>query len=125
MVSKLGFAVLALALVVAGGAQADDESGDDDFTRRGFYLGAGFTWAFHSFPGLDEDLATTVRSGNSPGFQVLGGYRFFSWLGAEFEYEYIDGFENKVAGETAFRLRHHMVTANAKLILPIIQRFQP
>lgn len=129
MARRLVFACCALGLFLAGSAPAETDDGaqsePDDFKRSGFYLGAGFTWAFHWMPDLDDDLAVTIRTSGSPGFNVLGGYRAFSWLGAEIEYEYIDGFENKVSGMTAFRLRYHVVTANAKFILPVLDRFQP
>ena len=99
----------------------------DDYSRPGWYLGAGGTWAAHwwTAPEGPLDAPGPVRTGNSFGFNVRGGYRVKRWLAAELEYEWLDGFDNTLFGSTVFKLRTHVITANAKFICPALNRFQP
>lgn len=100
----------------------------DDYARPGGYIGLGGTYAFHWFPGnFDNDVTggTAVKTHNSAGLNVRGGYRFNSWAALEGEYEWISGFENKVAGSKIFDLSYHTFTANGKFLYPGWGRFQP
>ena len=97
----------------------------DDYTRPGWYVGAGGTWAPHWWKAPDDELGTRVITNNTFGFQVRGGYRIQRWLAAELEYEWLDGFDNKANGSTIFKLGTHVVTANAKFLCPAWSRFQP
>ncbi len=98
----------------------------DDYNRPGWYLGAGGTWAAHWWKAPEDPLnSPTIRTHNSFGFNVRGGYRVKRWLAAELEYEWLDGFDNKVDGSTIFKLRTHVITANAKFLCPGLGRFQP
>jgi len=115
--------VLLLVCLLPGFAAADD-----DYARPGGYLGIGGTYAFHWFPGnFDDDVTggTAVKTENGGGLNVRGGYRFNSWAALEAEYEWIAGFENKVAGSKIFDLSYHTVTANGKFVYPGWGRFQP
>jgi opacity protein-like surface antigen len=115
-------AVLLLCLL-PGLAQAQD-----DYARPGGYIGLGGTYAFHWFPGnFDNDVTggTAVKTENSAGLNVRGGYRFNSWAALEGEYEWVSGFENKVGGAKIFDLTYHTFTANGKFLYPGWGRFQP
>jgi opacity protein-like surface antigen len=98
----------------------------NDYARPGWYLGAGGTWAPHWWKAPEKPLnSPTIKTHNSFGFHVRGGYRIKPWLATELEYEWLDGFDNKVAGTTIFKLRTHVITANAKFLCPGLGRFQP
>ncbi len=114
---------LLLLCLLPGLAQAGD-----DYARPGGYLGIGGTYAFHWFPGdFDDDVTggPAVKTVNSAGLNVHGGYRFNSWAALEAEYEWIAGFENKVAGTKIFDLAYHTFTVNGKFLYPGWGRFQP
>ena len=120
---RLALALTVLTLMVPALAQSQD------YARPGFYLGAGGTYAFHWFPGdFDEDLSggPTVRSSDSGGFNLQGGYRVNSWFGAELEYEWMEGFGNRtdLDGNIA-KLRSHLVTVNGKFLYSGWGRWQP
>lgn len=116
-------ATIALLCVLPGLAAADD-----DFARPGWYLGLNGIYAFHWFPGnYDQDVTggTAVKTENSAGLNVRGGYRFNTWAAAELEYEWVSAFENKVAGSRIFDHTYHTVTANGKFLYPGWGRWQP
>ena len=85
ILSVIAFASLVPALGFAGDG--------DDYARPGWYLGAGGTWAPHWWQAPDDELGVRVKTKNSFGFNVRGGYRINSWLAAELEYEWLDGFD--------------------------------
>lgn len=114
----LVIAVLCLLPAVAAAQEGYD--------RPGWYLGAGGTYAFHWFPGdFDGDVGATTKTENTGGVNARAGYRFNSWAATELEYEWLDGFENKVVGSRVFDLGYHVITANGKLLYPAWGRFQP
>ncbi|HJO25018.1 MAG: porin family protein [Myxococcota bacterium] len=118
---RLALALIALLAPALAEAQ--------DYARPGFYLGAGGTYAFHWFPGdFDEDLAggPTVRSSDSGGFNLQGGYRVNSWFGAELEYEWIEGFGNRTSADgNIVKLRSNLISVNGKFLYPGWGRWQP
>jgi len=114
--------VVALSCLLPAAGFAGD---GDDYARAGWYLGAGGTWAPHWWKAPDDALGARVKTNNSFGFHVRGGYRLKRWLAAELEYEWLDGFDNEVSGSTIFKLGTHVVTANAKFLCPALNRFQP
>jgi opacity protein-like surface antigen len=118
-------AALAALLVctLAGVAHAQTTN---EFARTGFSLGLGGTYAFHWFPGdFDDEVGARTITDNSFGLNANLGYRPLSWLAGELEYEWVDGFTNKVMGSKVFDLSFHTITANAKFIYPGWGRFQP
>ena len=113
--------VCALLCLLPGMAVAEDE-----FTRPGWYLGVGGTYAFHWYPGnYDDDVGATTKTENTGGVNAQAGYRFNTWAAAELEYEWLDGFENLVAGSEVFTLTSHVVTVNGRFLYPGWGRFQP
>lgn len=87
----------------------------DDFERPGTYVALGGTYAFHWFAGqsFDDDLGgrgVQVISSSSGGLNARAGYRVNRWFGAEVEYEWIDGFTNKIAGANVATLTSHQIT---------------
>jgi len=118
--------VVAAGVLAAGRAHA----ADPDYARPGFYLGAGGTYAFHWFAGheFDDDLGgpgVQVISGRSFGFNLQGGYRFNRWLAAELEYEWLDGFTNKIHGQNVATLQPQVIMLNGRFLYPAWGRFQP
>jgi opacity protein-like surface antigen len=117
------------ALVLLPGLAAAD---DDDFSRRGVYLGIG---GIYTQNGQIEDeiedavppIVDKIEVDDSAGFNALVGYRLFPVLAAELQYEYVDGFDLKATVGPAtqkIEIQSHLVTANLKAILPI-WRVQP
>ena len=120
---KSAIAVVALACLLPAASFAEPAN---EYARPGWYLGAGGTWAPHWWKAPEDPLnSPTIKTHNSFGFQVRGGYRVNRWLATELEYEWLDGFDNKVGGSTIFKLRTHVITANAKFLCPGLGRFQP
>jgi len=105
---------LALGLVVASSARAEDE-----FNRPGAYAGVGGSYMVSGF----QDGATAGDFGDTLGFNVRGGYRVNDFWAFEGIYEYGDDFGARQVfpGE---RIRTNAFTGNAKLLLPL-GRFQP
>ncbi|MCI0734407.1 MAG: porin family protein [Methylococcaceae bacterium] len=104
--------------------------GTDDFDRPGTYLGLGGTYAFHWFAGssFDRNLGgqgVQVISSSSGGLNARAGYRVNPWFAAEAEYEWIDGFTNKIQGSNVATLTSHQLTVNGKFIYSDWGRFQP
>lgn len=114
--SRVAMAALALA-VVGSRAAAEETSSPDEFTRRGAFVGLGFSYQVPGFQGDFRDL----DFGDSWGFNARGGYRFFDWLAVEGVADYADDF-GASDGDQSFKL--FSATGNAKLILPL-GRFQP
>jgi len=119
---KSAIAVVALVCLLPAAGFAEPAN---EYARPGWYLGAGGTWAPHWWKAPDDELNARVITNNSFGFQVRGGYRINRWLATELEYEWLDGFDNEVDGSTIFKLRTHVITANAKFLCPGLGRFQP
>lgn len=115
---------LATALVLLPGIGA---AADDDFTRPGPYVGVGGVYTLNNliedqvedaFPGVDVDVD------DSAGVNAVVGYRMVSFLAAELQYEYVDGFDISAFGTKAITVRAHTFTGNLKVIAPI-WRTQP
>ncbi len=126
----LGCAVAAgvlLACMLPGLAAAQEPN---DFDRTGGYLGLGGTYAFHWFAGrsFDRNLGgqgVQVISSSSGGLNARAGYRVNPWFAAEVEYEWVDGFTNKIAGVNVATLTSHQLTINGKFIYSDWGRLQP
>ena len=68
------------------------EATEPDYAADGFYLGAGAAFAWDDFDRgsrFEPDLDMAF------GFDAWGGYRFLSFLAAELQLEYLDGFDSK------------------------------
>lgn len=73
-----------LIIALAGPAKATES----DYAETGPYLGVGAAFAWDNFDNLgrlDPDMAY--------GFNIWGGYRFLSFLAAELQIEYVNGFD--------------------------------
>ena len=120
---KSALAVLAVAFLGAGDAPALE---GDGYARPGWFLDLGGSYAFHWFPSdFDGAVGARTKTHNSFGLNARAGYRFKSWLAAELQYEWIDGFDNEVNGSTIFKLSTHLLTLDAKFLYPGWGRFQP
>jgi len=106
------------ALLLSPGFAAADE-----FDRPGFYLGAGASGGFFMFKdSIEEESLGLVSVEDSWGLNGRLGYRIFSWLAVEAQYERMNGFQLAsqvpLVGNLA-RLTAHTATVNLKLMLPV------
>jgi opacity protein-like surface antigen len=118
------FSVVAFACLLPAAGLADD---GNEYARPGWYLGAGGTWAPHWWKAPEDplDAPASIKTHNSFGLNVRGGYRVNGWFAGELEYEWLNGFDNEMLGSTIFELSSHVITANAKFLCPGLGRFQP
>ena len=121
--SVLVLAALA-SLLCASSAQAESP----DFSRAGFYLGGGLSYATDLYEDEIEDALNTgfgVDIDDTFGVNVRVGGRFFRFVALELQYEWLDSYDiniNNAGGRS--RVDAQTFTGNLKLYLPI-QRFQP
>ena len=120
---KRTLAIVAVACLGAGDALALDADG---YARPGWFVDLGGSYAFHWFPSdFDAAIGARTKTHNTFGVNARAGYRFKSWVAAELQYEWLDGFDNEVGGSTIFELTTHVVTLDAKFLYPGWGRFQP
>lgn len=106
-------------------AAASARAADPEFARSGPYVGVGGTYAFNLLESsFDDVFGDEVDVDDTWGGNARVGYRAFSWLAAEVEYEYLDNFEVSADSIHLADLRAQTITANVRFIVPI-QRFQP
>ncbi len=96
----------------------------DDFDRHGWYLGLNYA---HGFNFIQEAVDTVsggkLDSNDTWGLTVRGGYRLFSWLAIEANYEFMDNFTtNSVLGSTD--IQANTITVGPKFLIPT-WRIQP
>jgi opacity protein-like surface antigen len=98
-----GVASAALVGIICSGVAltADEEIDPEDFARRGWMLGVAGSYGIETFQddaesNLDRTLGvpTKLSVDNSFGFRGRGGYRCHRRFSAEFEIEWLDGFES-------------------------------
>lgn len=77
-----------LAIALSGLAEATEP----DYAADGFYLGAGAAFAWDDF---DRGSRFEPDPDMAFGFDAWGGYRFLSFLAAELQLEYVNGFDSK------------------------------
>jgi len=128
----LGGSLLA-SLLVSPAAHAEN-----DYTRPGWYVGAGMGFGWQNFSGnfpdprtdLDADIIQTGL-----GAEFWGGYRILSFLAAELQLEYLDRFNsehdfifvsnpNNPGDPASFEANFLTVGGNIKVYVPT-QRIQP
>lgn len=97
-----------------------------EFTHSGLYLGAGGLFTQNSLMEnqISDALPIGVSVDDSWGVDGVLGYRAFSFLAAELEYEYVNGYDIASSGVKLASLRAHLLTANLKAIWPL-WRVQP
>ena len=122
MRSRLLLALGAAFFLLPGVASAEW----GEFSRSGFYLGLG---GLYTQNGLLEDqfsdaLPFDIDVDDSWGINARLGYRAFSFLAAELEYDYVSPYDLGAVGTDIASLETHLLTANLKAILPI-WRLQP
>ena len=122
MISRVLAALGAAVLLLPGVAGAEG----GEFKRSGFYVGVGGLFTQNSL--LEDQLEDLLPLGleihDSAGVSAQLGYRAFSFLAAELDYDYVTPYDLGAAGVTIASLETHMLTANLKAILPI-WRIQP
>jgi hypothetical protein len=101
-------------------------SGKESYSHKGFYLGAGGTWAFQMFQNKVEELtAEKVELGQTYGANAHLGFRVASWLSTEAHYEFLNGFDAKVAGTDALHFKGTAVTGDLKIHFIPVGPVQP
>lgn len=122
MISKILPTLGAAILLLPGLASAEW----GEFDRSGFYLGVGGLYTQNSL--LEDKLGDLLPIGigidDSWGVNAQLGYRAFSFLAAELEYDYVSPYDLSAAGTTVASIETHLLTANVKGIWPL-WRFQP
>jgi opacity protein-like surface antigen len=105
-----------LLIALAGSAKETEP----DYGATGFYLGIGAAYAWDQF-----DQFSTREPDMAIGFDAWGGYRFLSYLAAELQLEYMNGFDVSYPWY-GYYLEGEAVTftGNLKAYLPL-GRFQP
>lgn len=113
---------LSASLFVASAAQAGD------FGKRGLYFGLNGAYGIDLFSaelaGVTVGSIPGISIGNSGGLNTRVGYRAFSVLALEAEYEWMKGIDVALNGVEVGTYKPHSLTGNAKLFLPI-WRIQP
>ena len=99
-----------------------------DFSRPGFYVGGGISYATDLYEDEIEDALNTgfgVDIEDTFGVNTRVGGRFFRFVALELQYEWLDSYDINIdnAGGRS-RVDAQTFTGNLKLYLPI-QRFQP
>jgi opacity protein-like surface antigen len=124
-------AALAALCLASAPALADQHQGPDDqskpgFGRSGFYLGVNFAYGLGSFyeNAIEDEVPFSVNVDNSVGLNARLGYRLLPFFALEAHYEWLDGFDVKLAGFSSFEQTTHTITGNLKFLLPI-WRIQP
>ncbi len=122
MMARILFVLGATTLLLPAAAGAEG----GEFKRSGFYLGLGglYTQTGLLEDQLDDVLPLGIELDDSWGLSAQLGYRAFSFLSAELEYDYVSPYDLGAAGFKIASLETHLLTANVKAILPI-WRIQP
>src|SRR5262245_34648435 len=118
--SKLAPAA-ALAAALAASVAAPPASAEDGYSRTGWYAGARGVYAVENF---DVD----GNADNDFGFNLFGGYRLFSFLSSDFEFEYIDALRVKGgAGNPNFDVRTFVLGWNFRAypLSPLLEESSP
>lgn len=113
--------LLSLMLLSTGPSTADD------FDRRGAYLGVEGIYAVSLFQDDVNDafgLDDAVKLGDSAGLNARLGYRVFSWVALEAEYEWVDEMDLSYLGFHVGKFKSNTITGNLKFIVPT-WRLQP
>lgn len=118
-------AVVALGFVVVLFSALPSALADEGYSRTGWYVGAGSSYAHALFESEIEDaVGVSANIEDSYGFNALIGYRILPILAFELGYEWIDALEASVNGMKGLDIEAQVVTANAKFILPML-KLQP
>ena len=117
-----------------GGQQSDTEGESDTeaepdtssktkkppFSRRGFYLGAGGTYAYNLFGDyLSGETNNLISTSNSAGINAVFGYRLLRIPGVEAGYEWVRGFVGTARDIQLVRFTGNTFTGNIKLFIPL------
>ena len=90
------------------------------YSRRGFYLGAGGSYAYNLFGEyLASETDNIIQTSNSAGFNAVFGYRLLRILSLEAGYEWMRGFVGTAAGRELVKFTGNTFTGNIKLFIPI------
>ena len=112
-----GSIVLLLLVLASVPARA---RADDEFNRRGAFVGGGVSYGLSAFQGT----AGRQDFGDSLGYNLHAGYRLYDFLAVEAVHEYFDDFGADLGADGDVHVRTFTGTANVKLLLPL-DRFQP
>lgn len=95
-----------------------------DFSRDGWYAGLNYAQGFNFITeAIDTRTGGKLDTKGTWGFDMRGGYRFFSWFALEANYEYMNAFKTDgFLGSTD--IRSSTITVGPKFLLPF-WRVQP
>lgn len=103
---------------------ASTSTGEDEFQRRGVYLGVSGAFGISLFQDQTDDLlppTANTNLGNSAGVNARIGYRIVEWLAVEAQYEWLDRFNLFPGPDTSASFTPNTITGNLRLILPFGQ----
>ena len=118
--------LLACLLLLSPLTALADQHESPDYSRAGFYVGAGLTYATDLYEDeIQDQVGFGVDIDDTFGVNARAGARFFRFVGLELQYEWLDSYDIKIpnAGGKA-KVDTQTATINLKLYLPI-KRFQP
>jgi len=103
-----------------------DQHESPDYSRTGFYLGGGATYATDLYEDEVEDqVGFNVDIDDGWGANARVGARFWRIVALELQYEWLDSYDIKIPGLLGrAKVDTQTATLNLKLYLPI-KRFQP
>jgi opacity protein-like surface antigen len=105
--------IVLLGIALAGSAAAGD------FDRFGPYVEAGGSYATALWEDpLENEIDVSVDVDDGIGANGRVGLRIFSGLAVEAQYEWISPYDVSIAGVDSFDVETHVLTANAKLLMP-------
>ena len=118
---SVGVLAMSLAMLLSAANVAGAEQRRPDYSRPGWYLGAGggagFDFLEDYFEGATGGVLDITAAGSA---NVRGGYRLSSWFAFELMYEGVYNTKIELPGvATLADFSTHSFVGNLKLILPI------
>lgn len=113
--------------LTAGVVRGEDQAaGEPDYGRKGFYAGAGVVYAPSVFDlgDLERAVGENLDSSTAFGADVRLGYRLCRWFSAEYQFQFLSGFDIEGGGETVLSLDTWSMGANGKWFW-MTDTFQP
>ena len=118
--------VFVSVLVGVALAASVSRAADEEFLRRGAYVGIGASRGLNFFDDAFQDAfrSNAVEVNDTWGLNARAGYRFTKWFALEGEYEWLDRFQAGVGTFDIAEVTTHTVTVNVRFVAPI-GRIQP
>ncbi len=113
----LKWTISTLALVGVWMLLGAGRAAAQDYTRDGWYVGARGLWGV-------EDFDARASADDTWGADLYAGYRMGRNFAAEFEFEYFDGFDARLAPGNSGEYRLFSISLGMK-VFPLARLFEP